>query len=293
MLGRSERESGAHALLAAQIAGWGSAADRDEPSDVLNLGSMTTALATVSHIDGLAAVVFLGHPTQPAHDLERALLAADSSLLLTGAVAVVPEWVWVGRRAQATGHVVVDEAGMRDCRHVLRTLGATPHLVPARTPVSERLAMAGAAGSLVVERNRVPAGFEELPGSERLAVRPPIWYGLVESWPAPPEFTEPAQVWFAFGPRVDHRGSLQDSLAVFAENGIDLQHLRSQQSVDAPHAFYTSFRCDSSGELGAIVAAFSGRGIAHRILGVLPGQDFLPGSDAIVPRWAQAQPAGA
>lgn len=285
MLGRTERESGAHALLAAQVAGWGAESDRDEPSDLLNLGSMTSTLATVASIGGLSAIVYLGHPTQPAHDLERAVLASDASLMVTSTVAVLPEWVWVGRRSEATGHVVVDEAGMRDCRHVLRAMGANPHLVPARTTIVERLALAGTTGSLVVERGRVPVGFEELPGSERLSVRPPIWYGRVEAVGHHPAFAEPAQVWLAFGPRVDHRGSLQETLGVFAENDVDLQHLRSQQSTDAPHSFYTSFRCDTDARLDAILAALAVRGISYRVLGVLPGQDFLPGSDAIEPRW--------
>ena len=48
MLGRSERESAAHVLAAARIGGWDVPHNRDELSDVLDLGSMTAALATVA-----------------------------------------------------------------------------------------------------------------------------------------------------------------------------------------------------------------------------------------------------
>ena len=73
MLGRSERESGAQALLAATAAGW---VDGDPTEALLDLGSTTATLSTVASIDALAAVVHLGHPAQPSHELERALLAA-------------------------------------------------------------------------------------------------------------------------------------------------------------------------------------------------------------------------
>ncbi|MEK8228373.1 hypothetical protein NKG05_23455 [Oerskovia sp. M15] len=133
--------------------------------DLLDLGSTSTTLATVASIDDLAAVVHIGHPAQPSHDLERALLAAAPSLLITSAVAVPAQWVWAGRPGQATGSVVVDEAGMRDCRHVLRTLGANPRLVPSRTALAERIALAGPSGTLVVERSEIPAGWEEIPAA--------------------------------------------------------------------------------------------------------------------------------
>ncbi len=149
MLGRSERESGAQALLAATAAGWVEG-DPAEAESLLDLGSTTATLSTVASIDGLSAVVHLGHPAQPSHELERALLAGPPSLVLTGASAVPAQWVWVGRSGAArdlTGHVVVDEAGMRDRRHVLRTMGVSPSLVPTRTSLEERVALAGPDGS--------------------------------------------------------------------------------------------------------------------------------------------------
>ena len=113
MLGRSERESGAQALLAATAAGW---VDGDPTEALLDLGSTTATLSTVASIDALAAVVHLGHPAQPSHELERALLAAPPSLVLTGASAVPSQWVWVGRSTAArdlTGHVVVPAPALR------------------------------------------------------------------------------------------------------------------------------------------------------------------------------------
>lgn len=288
MLGRSERESGAHALEAARLGGWDAAEGNDGVEDVLDLGAMSATLATVARIEGMLGVMHIGHPAQPDHDLERALLASAPSVRVTAAVAVPSQWVWVSRAAEASGQVVVDEAAMRDCRHALRSMGAAPHLVPARTGLAERVAMAGETGSLVVERPLVPEAFHELPGSERLGARAPLWYGLVESVSVPADFDVPAQVWLAFGPREDHRGSLQRSLELIADAGINLQHLRSQQSADGPHAFFAAFRCPSSTVLRGLRADLGRDGIAHRVLAVLPGHEFAPGPDAIQPRWAPA-----
>lgn len=285
MLGRTERESGTHARLAAAKGTWDTEENRDEPSDLLDLGSMTASLATVSQIDDLSAVIHIGHPAQPAHDLERALLASNANLMATAAVSLTPEWVWVGRTGEASGNVVVDEAGMRDCRYVLRAMGANPQLVPTRTSLAERIEIAGTNGTLLVERPTIPAGFTEIPGSERLN-QAPLWYGLIQDVTGWSAFTEPAQVWLAFGPRDDHRGSLKESLGVFEQTGFDLKHLRSQQSVAGPHVFFTSFTCETSVHLDALIAELADRGVSHRVLAVLPGQEFVPGPDAIEPRWA-------
>lgn len=283
MLGRSERESPAHAVLAARMAGW------NDPVELLDLGTTADTLATVASIDALAAVVHLGHPEHPAPGLERALLEGAPSLIVTAAVAVPGQWVWVGAGTlggQTGGQVVIDEAGVRDCAAVLRGLGASLRLVPTRATVAERIALAGEGGSLVIERSRVPAGFTELPDSAALAEGGPVWYGLLESREDWPPFTTPAQVWLAFGPADDHLGSLQPTLAVIAEAGLDLVHLRSQPSSGGPHAFFTSFTCPSSEVLTDLVAALTDRGVAHRTLAVLPGEAFVPGPDALTPRWA-------
>lgn len=279
MLGRSERESPAHAVLAARMAGW------NDPVELLDLGTTADTLATVASIVALAAVVHLGHPEHPAPGLERALLEGAPSLIVTAAVAVPGQWVWVGAGATG-GQVVIDEAGMRDCAAVLRGLGASPRLVPTRTTVEERIALAGEGGSLVIERSRVPAGFVELPDSAALAEGGPVWYGLLESRADWPPFDEPAQVWLAFGPADDHLGSLQPTLAVIAEAGHDLDHLRSQPSSGGPHVFFTSFSCPTSDALSELVDALTDRGVAHRTLAVLPGETFVPGPDTLTPRWA-------
>ncbi|MFI2104026.1 hypothetical protein ACH436_12075 [Isoptericola sp. NPDC019693] len=299
MLGRSERESPAHAAQAAHDAGWSgvapgsvvAAAVPDESVELLDLGTTSDTLATVATIDDLAAVVHLGHPEQPSPRLEEALLAGDPSLIVTAGVAVAPQWVWV-TPADATGgqavigQVVIDEAGMRDCQDLLRAMGVSPRLVPTRTSVDERVALAGQAGSLVVERSRVPAGWVEVPGSERLAGRPPVWYGLLESREAWPRFEAPAQVWLAVGPSDDHRGSLQHTLAVLSAAGVDLQHLRSHLSARGPHVFFTSFRCATADVLDGLVAELDARGVAHRTLAVLPGERFVPGPAPLAPQWA-------
>lgn len=296
MLGRTEGESPAHAALAARTAGWSGVAEGsavasavpDESRELLDLGTTSDTLATVASLDDLAAVVHLGHPEQPSPVLEEALLAGASSLIVTAAVAVPSRWVWVGPPDAAGGQVVIDEAGMRDCRDALRTMGVSPRLVPTRTPLDERAAIAGPAGSLVVERDRVPAGWVELPGSERLGEHRPLWYGLLEARDAWPRFDEPAQVWLAFGPYDDHRGSLQPTLAVLSDAGIDLQHLRSHPSSLGPHVFFTSFRCPDVGVLDGLVAELDARRVAHRTLAVLPGDAFVPGPEPLVPRWARS-----
>lgn len=296
MLGRTARESSAHAALAAHEAGWsGIAADSvvrsavaDEAEELLDLGTTTQALDTVASIDDLAAVVHLGHPEQPSPTLEQALLAGDPALIVTAAVPVRPQWVWVAPPGVVGGQVVVDEAGMRDCADALRSVGVSPRLVPTATPVQERAALAGEHGSLVVERSRVPSGWVEVPGSERLAEQGPVWYGLLEAVSAWPRFDGAAQVWLAFGPSDDHRGSLRESLGVLADAGVDLQHLRSHPSTFGPHVFLTSFRCPRAAVLDALVGELDARSVAHRTLAVLPGERFEPGPDALTPRWAGA-----
>ncbi|AEG43720.1 hypothetical protein [Isoptericola variabilis] len=296
MLGRTEGESPAHAALAARTAGWSGVAEGsavasavpDESRELLDLGTTADTLATVASIADLAAVVHLGHPEQPSPVLEEALLAGASSLIVTAAVAVPSRWVWVGPPDAAGGQVVIDEAGMRDCRDALRTMGVSPRLVPTRTPLDERAAIAGPAGSLVVERDRVPAGWVELPGSERLGQHRPLWYGLLEARDAWPRFDDPAQVWLAFGPYDDHRGSLHPTLAVLSDAGIDLQHLRSHPSSLGPHVFFTSFRCPDVGVLDGLVAELDARRVAHRTLAVLPGDAFVPGPEPLVPGWARS-----
>lgn len=286
MLGKSARESGPHARRAAVLGGWS-----DVDVEMLDLGSTTATLSTVAHLENLSAVVHIGHPAQPTPELERTLLSSDRSLMLTAAVAVPSEWVWVGRTADATGVAIVDESGMRDCRHVLRTMGVSPHLVPTTTSVAERIQLAGEHGTLVVERSATPEGFQELPGSAGLHAVPLLWYGLLETPSAPVAFEGPAQVWLAFGPRDDHRGSLQQSLGVFAGAEIDLQHLRSQRSQEGPHVFLTSFTCLGSDALAQVLAEFASRGVEHRVLAVLTGQQFLPGPDALTPVWSGVEVA--
>jgi hypothetical protein len=50
--------------------------------------------------------------------------------------------------------------------------------------------------------------------------------------------------------------------------------------------FFTSFRCPAVEVLDALVAELDARGIAHRILAVLPGARFVPGPATLTPRWA-------
>ncbi len=293
MLGRSEGESGPQALRAAVRAGWASAGSEQdgEPEALLDLGSTSATLDTVASIEGLHAVVHLGHPGQPAHNLESALLDASPRLLVTAAVSVPARWMWVGASAEVTGAVVIDEVGMRDRRHTLRTMGASLRLVPARMPLAERLALAGDSGSLVLEQEVVPPGYVELAGSAALCAGPEVWYGLVEARAQLPEFSEPSQVWLAFGPHDDHEGSLRETLGLIADSGIDLQHLRSDRSAAGPHIFFSAFSCADSALLTRLTKGFDSRRVAHRVLAVIPGSSFGPGEDVLVPQWS-APPGG-
>jgi len=301
MLGRTERESATHAAAAAAVAGWtGQAVPEDAswdfapvgPVELLDLGGVTDTLATVAVIGDLSAVVHLGHPEQPAPLLEEALLSGDASLMLTDAVAIPTQWAWVGLPDVAAPHratsgvVVLDEAGLRDCREALRPTGASLRLVPARTSVNERIALAGSDGSLVIERSRVPASLVELPSSRRLADLGPSWYGLLESRERRPDFAEAAEVWLAFGPGTEHRGSLRETLGVLSDAGLDLQHLRSQPTPNAPHHFFAAFQCQNSWLLDRLVADLDARGVANRTIAVLPGHRFEPGPAALTPTWS-------
>lgn len=279
MLGRSSRESGVLTRAAAQLGGWDS-----EDIDLLDLGSLTATLSTISGIDDLGAVIHIGHPAQPLPEVGQALLESAFGIVITDAVAVPPEWVLVGPRPGASGAVVVDEAGMRDTRRVLRSLGLAPRLVGTATSVAERIAMAGPDGTLVIERSRVPAGWVELAGSPRLAGEP-LWYGLARVR-REVTFQARSQVWLAFGPSDDHLGSLGQTLGVIRDHGVDLNHLRSQRTASGPHAFYTSFQLDNDGALAPLLAQLDERGVRNRVLAAIPGTGFQPGPQTVTPQWA-------
>lgn len=281
MLGISERESAAHAQLAAQKGNWGNG-----DSVMLELGSRTAALGTIAAISGISAVVHIGHPAQPDPELESRLLSSDNSLVLTHAVSIESQWTLVGRSQESSGTAIIDEAGMRDCRHVLRTLGITPQIVPTTLSMERRIELAGEHGMLVVERAEVPAGYFELDGAGLLAKIPPLWYGLLETAESLYDFDQPAQIWLAFGPDADHQGSLVVTLSVFAEHGIDLQHLRSQRSTLGPHMFLSSFSVKNSTVLRELLAQLSAQDVQYRIVGILDGAQFTPGPDALEPVWS-------
>ncbi|XBH22278.1 hypothetical protein V5R04_03350 [Jonesiaceae bacterium BS-20] len=282
MLGKSGRESGAHARLAAELGNW-SAND----NDLLDLGAQSVMLATIAEIDGISAVVHIGHPAQPLPELERLLLSAPGTLMLTSAVAVESQWTLVYRGKEHSGVVIVDEAGMRDTRYALRSLGLTPHVVQTPMSIEARVELAGEFDALVVERDQIPAGYVAHPDSDRLKELPVIWYGLLETVSELPQFQDPAQVWLAFGPEQDHRGSLQSILQVFADHNVDLQHLRSQRSTESSHVFLSSFGLDGAQSLRNLVTDLESRGVQNRILAIFDGQHFVPGPDALEPVWSR------
>jgi len=308
MLARVERESPVHAAQAALAGGWRATAPDDAGSwdstpvsdeELLDLGGSTDTFAAVAALDQLAAVMQIGHPEAPDPQLESYLLSGDPTLMVVAAQAVQPEWVWVKPSGESvvSEFVIVDEAGFRDTRNALRAFGIPLRVVGGRVSVADRMAAAGSRGSLVLERSRVPAGIAELPGSGVLAQLPAVWYGLVDSRVEPPEFDQPAQVWLAFGPHDDRRGSLRETLGVFTELGLNLTHLRSQRTAtvldsgrpgaapDKPHHFYSAFRCANAGVLAELRMSLGANGVKHRVLAVLPGADFRPTPGGLAPNW--------
>ena len=280
MLAKSSKESAGHVRIAAVSAGWVA----EENPDLLDLGAATSLMSTMAEIDNLKAVVHIGHPAQPNSKIERVLLAANPQLVIKDAIAVTSQWMLVASSLEASAFAVVDEAGMRDCRYTLRKLGLSPHLVPNNTPLSERMALAGDRGALVLTQDQVPAGFQELPGANELK-QDKLWFGLLERGEPDFTFTSPAQVWVAFGPDADHRGSLQQSLGIIADAGIDLSHLRSQPTSVGTAAFFSSFQCESGEVLKGLVSELVANRIENRVLAVIPGNSFLPGPDVLNPVW--------
>jgi hypothetical protein len=281
MLGKSERESAVHARAAAAKGGW----DNGD-SVLLELGSRTSMLATIAALDAINGVVHIGHPSQPDPGLERRLLSADNSLVLTQSVSIDSQWTLVGRSHESNGTAIIDEAGMRDTRQVLRTLGITPQVVSTTMSVDDRCTLAGEHGMLVLEKAAIPAGYFELEGASLFASVPPLWYGLLETAEELYDFTERTQIWLAFGPTEDHEGSLRITLNVFAEHSIDLQHLRSQRAANGTHVFLSSFAIADSTVLRSLLAQLSAQEVQYRILAILPGTQFIPGPDALTPVWS-------
>ncbi|GAA2515395.1 hypothetical protein [Rarobacter incanus] len=278
MLGRTSRESASTAWRAAVEGGW-----LVDETGLLDLGSTTATLQTVGSIAHLAAVVHIGNPSRPDPNLEHALLSSPAGVRIVAARSVPSSWAWVGQSAAASGHTVVDEAGMRDCRHTLRAMGVHPHLVPTAMPVDDRIALAGVDGLLVVERDNVPAGYVDIPGSDQLGGRPQ-WYGLVRR-DGEVRVTEPSRIWLAFGPTADHRGSLHSVLGSVADVGLNLVHLRSHPTHDGPHVFFCAFDVSAAAELDALVGAFRAMEVSHRVIAVLPRVVATPDPSALEPVW--------
>ncbi|ACV08459.1 ACT domain-containing protein [Jonesia denitrificans] len=280
MLGKSARESTIHAAQAAQSAQWARAGD-----ELLDLGSRASTLSTIASIEAISAVVHIGHPAQPDPELERLLLTGDDALIITAAVHITPQWVLAARSESTSGTVLADEAGMRDCRTELRALGLVPQVVPTHMPMAERVAIAGPDDLLLVERAMIPVGYTEIALSSRLRDLSELWYGLLEASRGLPSFSDPAQIWLAFGPQEDHEGSLLSTLTVFADHSVDLQHLRSARAASGTHVFLSSFGIPSSTHLRGLLDTLEGRGIDYRILAVIPGTQHPHGPDAINPVW--------
>jgi hypothetical protein len=164
--------------------------------------------------------------------------------------------------------------------------------------VAERIAAAGVDGSIVIERDRAPLGWDEIPvavggmpGAALISGAPLLWYGLVDSRFTLPQFDQVAQIWLAFGPSGDYRGSLRKTLSEFSELGLDLTHLRSQRETAGPdgkprpHHFYSAFSCPSSAVLEQLIGALNGHQVRHRVLAAIPGGDFQPEPIGLTPRW--------
>lgn len=281
MLGRISRESASTAWNAARTAGW-----LTDETGLLDLGSTTSTLSTVGSIDHLGAVVHIGHPSRPDPELEHALLSSPTGVQLVAAQVVQTDWVWVGQTTGASGHTVVDEAGMRDCRHLLRSMGVNPHLVPTTMTIEDRIQLAGPDGMLLVERSRVPENYVEISGSAGLGDNP-LWYGLAVRRSGI-SVTEPSRVWLAFGPTADHRGSLHAVLGSIADVGFDLVHLRSHPTHDGPHVFFCAFDTDAAASLAALLGMFAQLDVAYRVLAVFPNVVATPDPSALEPKWSTA-----
>lgn len=153
------------------------------------------------------------------------------------------------------------------------------------------MAAAGPDGSMVIEQGRAPAGWEIIADAEQISGSTLLWYGLIDSYDALPKFDEVAQIWLAFGPAGDYRGSLRETLGEFARLGLDLTHLRSQREPSGPdgkprsHHFFTAFNCPDSQVLHQLITALQNHQVRHRVLAVIAGHNFQPEPQGLTPRW--------
>lgn len=280
MLGRSARESHSQALSAALKAGW-----VQNPEDLLNLGVNSEVFSTVAKVSNISAIMHIGHPHQPDPELEQDLLSSQTNLLITDVISIPSTWVWVGRGGEPIGPVVVDTAGLRDVLPILRKFGLSPRLVPVKTSLEERIELAGVTGTLVIEGDRVPSGFEVLPGNEELESFTDVWYGLVSAEAKIPDFIEPTTIWLAFGPAQDAKGSLRETLGVLSDSEVDLAHLRSYGTKAGPHAFLCAFESPSKDHLKQLIVSLNAQSVKHRVLGVLKGATDADTPHTLEPNW--------
>lgn len=277
MIGTTSDESLEHVRLACEAAGW----ELDQGM-VLPLGSLERSLDTVATIPDLNCVVSIGRKSAPDTALEEALLRTRNHVAVTGVVQIELEWVLVSRGGSSGSVVVLDEAAFKDCPTWLEQIDASPLVVTPSMDLMERARLATGDGSLLIEKSRVPKGWQlvESDLGRRMA-----WYGLCGSRTESP-FTTTSTVWLAFQPDREFRGSLSQSLQNFSEHDIDLQYLRSRDAAQGGHLFFCAFESPSSAALGLLVADLQKSGARTRILALIPERidDELAG-DALAARW--------
>lgn len=280
MIGRCDQESAEHAELAARSGNWGV-----DDLPLLQLGSLDAALHNVAYVGGLDAVVRLGRPLQPKAELEEALLAAPPGIAISAAVEVTTEWTWVARTSSVTS-LLVDDVAYQDCRSTLETLGVPFRVISAQTPMIERIALAGIDGSLLIERDLIPTGWQQTGAGVQWNKR--IWFGRCTQIADGFTLDRPQVLWVAFAPVEDHRGSLADVLGLLGEVGFDLVHLRSLEMGSGQHIFFSAFVCDGMDKRRQLDSTFGQKNIGYRVLAALEPDGRLDEAESLRPNWGRS-----
>lgn len=285
MLGRLSDESGVHAAVAAQQLGLA----LDEGLHPASIGTLDQALETVARIADVGLIVRIGHPAQPDADLENSLIRQRPGVVLSSATQVARQWVWVGRQDAAPGGsggvVVVDERAYEDLSGRLAKTGLAVRLVPAGASMNDRIRVAGSRATMIIEAAAVPEGWHVLPGSQELTQGPDIWFGQVIRYADVPADHGRAIIWLVFGPDREHTGSLREVLSVFADQQIDLKHIRSGKAPGGQHAFFTAFQVSSGEAVAHLRAALEQANVAHRVLAVIPNATLDAEEEELTLRW--------
>ena len=244
-------------------AGWA------EPGeDLLALGDLPAALATVGRITDLQQVVSIGDPNGPRAALTDALLQAPANLLLTDTVGCEHLWRWYASSREITD-LILDETAFAECRAQVQALGLPYRIVETSASWVDRLRQSSWGSAFLAIEGHHPEGLRPAPQLPDIVKR--SFYGLV-SGAQRPDFASPERTlcWGAWTPPARSQGVLADALGYISSLGADLRHIRSVRLGSLRRAFVAVLAFPDPARAAELRDHFTAADVRSRILAQVP-----------------------